>query len=102
MISLSEILLPEHINLGLDASDESTAVEELLFPLRGDIRISNWEAFRASVLDRVFDFRRRPDSHARQRVLRHYADLPPCALGPLGGHERLLGCPDASAEIRPD
>ena len=53
MISLSEILLPEHINLGLDASDEATAVEELLFPLRGDIRINNWDAFRASVLDRA-------------------------------------------------
>jgi mannitol/fructose-specific phosphotransferase system IIA component (Ntr-type) len=53
MISLSEILLPEHINLGLDASDESTAVEELLFPLRGDIRINNWDALRASVLDRA-------------------------------------------------
>ena len=53
MISLSEILLPEHINLQLDAIDSPTAVEELLFPLRGDIRISNWDAFRASVLDRA-------------------------------------------------
>lgn len=53
MISLSDILLPEHINLRLDAHNESTAVEELLFPLRGDIRISDWEAFRASVLDRA-------------------------------------------------
>ncbi len=51
MISLSSILLPEHINLRLDASDENAAVEELLIPLRGDIRINNWEALRASVLD---------------------------------------------------
>ncbi len=53
MISLSDILLPEHINLRLDANNESTAVEELLFPLRGDIRITDWDAFRASVLDRA-------------------------------------------------
>lgn len=53
MMSLSEILLPEHINLHLDAGDENDAVEELLFPLRGDIRINNWDAFRASVLDRA-------------------------------------------------
>ena len=53
MISLSNILLPEHINLRLDAGDEATAVEELLFPLRGDIRITDWKAFRASVLERA-------------------------------------------------
>ena len=53
MISLSDILLPEHINLRLDAGNETTAVEELLFPLRGDIRIGDWEALRASVLDRA-------------------------------------------------
>jgi len=52
MISLSEILLPEHINLQLDALDQTTAVEELLFPLRGDIRIGNWDTLRASILER--------------------------------------------------
>ncbi|MFM8365735.1 MAG: PTS sugar transporter subunit IIA [Verrucomicrobiota bacterium] len=52
MISISEILLPEHINLDLNASDSRTAVEELLFPLRGDFRISDWDALRASILER--------------------------------------------------
>lgn len=53
MISLSDILLPEHINLHLDANDDTTAIEELLFPLRGHIHIKNWDALRASVLDRA-------------------------------------------------
>jgi mannitol/fructose-specific phosphotransferase system IIA component (Ntr-type) len=52
MISISEILLPEHINLHLDASDSRSAVEELLFPLRGDIRIADWDAIRAAILER--------------------------------------------------
>jgi mannitol/fructose-specific phosphotransferase system IIA component (Ntr-type) len=53
MISLSEILLPEHINLQLDAVDQTIAVEELLFPLRGDIRIENWDTLRTSILERA-------------------------------------------------
>ena len=52
MISISEILLPEHINLDLHAPDSRTAVEELLFPLRGDIRISDWDALREAILER--------------------------------------------------
>jgi mannitol/fructose-specific phosphotransferase system IIA component (Ntr-type) len=52
MISLSHILLPEHINLHLDAHDQPSAVEELLFPLRGDIRIANWDALRTAVFER--------------------------------------------------
>ena len=52
MISISEILLPEHINLRLDASCPRAAVEELLFPLRGDIRIADWDALRAAILER--------------------------------------------------
>jgi mannitol/fructose-specific phosphotransferase system IIA component (Ntr-type) len=52
MISISEILLPEHINLRLDAADTRRAVEELLFPLRGDIRIADWDALRAAILER--------------------------------------------------
>lgn len=52
MIALAQILLPEHINLQLDAHDARQAVEELLFPLRGDIRIADWDALRAAVLER--------------------------------------------------
>ena len=52
MISLSQILLPEHINLHLEAADKNAAVDELLFPLRGDIRIGEWDALRAAVLER--------------------------------------------------
>jgi mannitol/fructose-specific phosphotransferase system IIA component (Ntr-type) len=52
MISFSQILLPEHINLHLDATDQNSAVEELLFPLRGDIRIPDWGALHSAVFDR--------------------------------------------------
>jgi mannitol/fructose-specific phosphotransferase system IIA component (Ntr-type) len=52
MISLSQILLPEHINLQLDAHDQNSAIEELLFPFRGDIRIADWEALRTAILER--------------------------------------------------
>jgi mannitol/fructose-specific phosphotransferase system IIA component (Ntr-type) len=52
MTSITQILRPEHVNLSLQAADQAAAVEELLFPLRGDIHILNWDAFRDSVFER--------------------------------------------------
>lgn len=52
MISISDILKIEHVNLSLSAADSLSAVQEVLFPLRGDIRVTDWDALRESVIDR--------------------------------------------------
>ena len=50
MILISEILMPASVNLDLSSSTLPAAVEELLASLRGDTRVSDWEALRSSVV----------------------------------------------------
>lgn len=52
MISISQILKPEHINLKLSASDQSSIVSEVLFPLRGDVRVVDWDSLKNAVVQR--------------------------------------------------
>ena len=52
MICISDILKTEHVNLTLTALDSLSAVQEVLFPLRGDIRVTDWDALREAVIDR--------------------------------------------------
>lgn len=52
MISISDILLPAHVNLALTSKDQASGVEEVLSKLNGDARIKNWDGLHASVLER--------------------------------------------------
>lgn len=52
MISITDILKSEHVNLSLAATDSLSAVQEVLFPLRGDIRVRDWDTLREAVIDR--------------------------------------------------
>jgi mannitol/fructose-specific phosphotransferase system IIA component (Ntr-type) len=45
MIRIKEILLPEHIVLGLEAKTREEAVHAVAKTLRGDSRIADWELF---------------------------------------------------------
>ena len=45
MIRIKEILLPEHIVLGLDAKTREEAVHAVAKTLRGDSRIADWPLF---------------------------------------------------------
>lgn len=51
-MSIAEILYPRHVNLSLSAKDRISALEEVIAPLRGDPRLHDWEALRASVMER--------------------------------------------------
>lgn len=52
MISISDILLPAHVNLALTAKDQASGVEEVLSKLNGDSRVNNWDGLHAAVLER--------------------------------------------------
>lgn len=49
MSILSHSLLAKDIHLSLKASGHRDAFEELLFPLRGDKRVKDWEKLRAAL-----------------------------------------------------
>lgn len=49
MISISEILQPSHVNLEISSAILPAAVEEVLACLRGDPRVSDWEALQESI-----------------------------------------------------
>jgi PTS system fructose-specific IIA component len=49
MIRIKEILLPEHIVLGLDAKTREEAVHAVAKALRGDGRIADWPLFYKSL-----------------------------------------------------
>lgn len=49
MSILSDSLLAKNIHLSLKSSGHRDAFEELLFPLRGDIRVKDWEKLRATL-----------------------------------------------------
>lgn len=49
MSILSDSLLAKNIHLSLKASGHHDAFEELLFPLRGDKRVKDWENLRAGL-----------------------------------------------------
>jgi len=51
-MGIEEYLLPKHVNLALKSTDRASALDEVMAPLRGDVRIQNWEKLRASVLGR--------------------------------------------------
>lgn len=52
MITISEILLPNHVNLALTSKNQSAGVEEILLRMKGDPRISDWETLRQAVVQR--------------------------------------------------
>ncbi len=52
MISIGEILQPEHVVLTLAATDKVAAVEEVLAKLNGDDRVKDFDELRTSVLAR--------------------------------------------------
>lgn len=52
MIPISEILQPAHVNLALAARDQGAAVLEVLGSLRGDARVTDWEALHQAVIER--------------------------------------------------
>jgi mannitol/fructose-specific phosphotransferase system IIA component (Ntr-type) len=52
MISIAQILKPEHIHLSLKGENQLDAVQEVLFSLRGDVRVPAWEDLRSSVMER--------------------------------------------------
>lgn len=52
MISIAQILKPEHIHLSLKGENQLDAVQEVLFSLRGDVRVPSWEDLRTSVIQR--------------------------------------------------
>lgn len=49
MSILSDSLLAKNIHLSLKASGHRDAFEELLFPLRGDKRVKDWEKLRSGL-----------------------------------------------------
>jgi len=50
MSILSSSLLPKDIHLHLKGSNHGDVLEELIFPLRSDPRVGNWEKLRASLV----------------------------------------------------
>lgn len=52
MITISEILKPGDVKLPLHALEKAAAVDELLESLRGDERITDWDALRQAVIAR--------------------------------------------------
>ena len=51
MIRIKEILLPEHIVLGLEAKTREEAVHAVAKTLRGDTRIADWPLFYKSLAE---------------------------------------------------
>ena len=52
MTPIGEILLPEHVNLSLSATEKAAGVEEVLSKLNGDPRVTDFAAFRVAVIGR--------------------------------------------------
>ncbi len=52
MISIADILQPEHVNLALAATTPRDAVEEVMGKLHGDPRVADFEKFSAAVIAR--------------------------------------------------
>lgn len=52
MISISDILVPEHVNLALAATTPRDAVEEVMGKLHGDPRVGDFGKFAAAVIAR--------------------------------------------------
>ena len=52
MISIRQILQPGHISLSLSSTEVTSAVNEVLASLSGDIRILQWDELKKSVLER--------------------------------------------------
>lgn len=52
MISISEILIPSHINLALAATDQAGGVDEVLSKLNGDPRVQDWNALLQAITER--------------------------------------------------
>jgi len=52
MIPISEILLPDQINLALASRDQAGGVDELLAKLNGDPRVHDWSALVQAVTER--------------------------------------------------
>lgn len=52
MIPISEILLPEQVNLSLAARDQADGVEEVLSKLNGDPRVQDWPGLVQAVTQR--------------------------------------------------
>ena len=51
-MTIDEILHPADVNLALRADTKTAATEEVMSSLRGDVRVTNWEDFRAVVIER--------------------------------------------------
>ena len=49
---IDEVLRASDINLALRGDDKTAVVEEVLSQLRGDDRVTNWEALRDAVIER--------------------------------------------------
>lgn len=52
MISISEILIPSHVNLALTAKDQAGGVDEVLSKLNGDPRVQDWGALVSAITER--------------------------------------------------
>ena len=52
MISISDILIPSHINLALVGRDQAAGIDEVLFKLNGDTRVRDWGALSHAVTER--------------------------------------------------
>jgi len=52
MISFSDILTPNHVNLAMTATDQQGGVEEVLSSLNGDPRVQDWNALKLAITER--------------------------------------------------
>ena len=52
MISISDVLLPDRVNLELAALDQAGGVDEVLSKLNGDPRVQDWGALVQVVTER--------------------------------------------------